>query len=347
MLASLSAALLCATKETWVITVGVWLIAIPCTTVFLRLRKTSIENQDSRSQRSQQRSDSLPAGDLTQREWSWGQLYSTAALLFAAVWILFYSSFFTNFPQGVYDSVLTFTYWSKTSEAANVYSFTKYLEWLVYPKMAELPAMLLGSVGIVLALWRARDRFAVFVAFWSLGILAAYSLVSYKTPWCALNIVLPFVIMAGYGLQQLYGRRSIAVFLAAIAVGVSLYLAIELSFFKYDDDAQAYSYAHTKRDFQRLVNEVDSIAAGNPAGKDIGITVMSGEHWPLPWYLRDYTHAGYWGTVVDSSEPILIVHENQVAEVERRLGDRYRLIASYDLRPGVRLYLYLRKDVQE
>jgi uncharacterized protein (TIGR03663 family) len=347
LLASLSTALLCATKETWVMTVAVWLIAIPCTTVYLRLRKTTNENQDSRSRRGQQRNNSSPAENPAQTDWSKAQLYSTAALLFAAVWILFYSSFLTNFPQGVYDSVLTFTYWSKTSEAANVYSFTKYLEWLVYPKMAELPAMLLGSVGIVLALWRARDRFAVFVAFWSLGILAAYSLVSYKTPWCALNIVLPFVIMAGYGLQQLYSRRSIAVFLAAIAVGVSLYLAIELSFFKYDDDSQAYSYAHTKKDFQRLVNEVNSIAAGNPAGKDIGITVMSGEHWPLPWYLRDYTHAGYTGTVVDSSEPILIVHENQVAEVERRLGDRYRLIASYDLRPGVRLYLYLRKNVQE
>jgi uncharacterized protein (TIGR03663 family) len=349
MLGSLSAALLCATKETWVITIAVWLIAIPCTTVYLRLRKIPKENQDSSPRREQPRL-SAPAEAPAQRDGSGVQLYLTAALLFAAVWILFYSSFFTNFPQGVYDSVRTFGYWSKTSEAANVYSPMKYFEWLVYPKMAELPAMLLGSVGIVLALWRARDRFAVFVAFWSLGILAAYSLVNYKTPWCALNIVLPFVIMAGYGLQQLYGRRAIgpwAVFVAAVAVGVSLYLAVELSFFKYDDDTQAYSYAHTKRDSQRLVNEVNSIAAGNPAGKDIGITVMSAEHWPLPWYLRDYGHAGYWGTVVDSSEPILIVHENQVAEVERKLGGKYRLVASYDLRPGVRLYLYLRKDVQQ
>jgi predicted membrane-bound mannosyltransferase len=155
--------------------------------------------------------------------------------------------------------------------------------------------------------------------------------------------------MAGHGLEQLYRQRSVrrwAALPAAIGVAASLYLAVDLSFFRYDDDTQAYSYAHTKRDFQRLVNEVDSIAAGNPDGKNIGITVMSAEHWPLPWYLRDYTHAGYWNEVVDSSEPILIVHENQVADVERTLGGKYRLIGSYDLRPGVRLYLYLRKDVQ-
>src|SRR6476646_10402387 len=39
MLASASAAMLFATKETWILTAGVWLIAIPCTTLFLRLRK--------------------------------------------------------------------------------------------------------------------------------------------------------------------------------------------------------------------------------------------------------------------------------------------------------------------
>jgi hypothetical protein len=39
VLASASAALLFTTKETWIITVAVWLIAIPCTIAYLRLRK--------------------------------------------------------------------------------------------------------------------------------------------------------------------------------------------------------------------------------------------------------------------------------------------------------------------
>ena len=88
------------------------------------------------------------------------------------------------------------------------------------------------------------------------------------------------------------------------------------------------------------------IATGNAAGKNIGIVVMSPEHWPLPWYLRDYTSVGYWAKVISTTEPIIIAHENQRAEVEQLLGSKYRLYSTHDLRPGNRLYLYLRRDVQ-
>ena len=348
LLASLSAALLCATKETWIITIAVWLIAIPCTTAYLRLRTTPAETKarDPRRELKQ----STPSGkseSAAGRGWTGLRLYAAATLLFAAVWVLFYSSFFTNFPAGVYDSVRTFSYWFKTGESSpHASSLTTYSVWLL---REEAPTLILGTIGLIIALVEATNRFVVFVAFWSLGILAAYSLVSYKTPWCALNMVLPLAMMSGYGLEQLYRRiPSLAMSAITIAVGFSLYQAVDLTFFHYDDDNKkyVYVYAHTKRDFLSLINEIESIAAGNPAGKDIGIVVMSPEHWPLPWYLRDYTHAGYWGKVIETTEPILIVREDQVREVEQTLGGKYRLISIHDLRPGVRLYLYLRQDLQ-
>src|SRR6185503_3710790 len=43
MLAAASAAMLFATKETWIITAAVWIIAIPCTMIFLRLRNRADE----------------------------------------------------------------------------------------------------------------------------------------------------------------------------------------------------------------------------------------------------------------------------------------------------------------
>lgn len=346
MLAAVAAALLGATKETWVFTVAVWLIALPCTAFYLRWRKGPAGQTSAQGKATQE------AGSTQKQEWTKKELYVTVALLFAFVWILFYSSFFTNFPKGVLDSVRTFGYWFKTSESAHEYGPRKYLEWLW---QEEAPVLLLGAMGMGAAFWQARNRFAVFTAFWSLGILAAYSLVPYKTPWNALNIILPLLIMGGYGLEQLYQIRTksrwltdlikvVAVLVLATAVGVSLYQAIDLSFVHYDDDSRAYVYAHTRRDFLGLVKEIDAIAAANPAGKNTGIVVMSPEHWPLPWYLRNYTHVGYWGKVIDTSEPILIVHENQVGEVERRLGDRYRRVSSHELRPGNVLYLYVRKN---
>jgi uncharacterized protein (TIGR03663 family) len=349
MLAAASLSLLGTTKETWVITVAVWAIAIPCTMIWLRIRKSEAMEDPPFSIAPTEVADE-------QKGWTRSQLYVNAAVLFAAIWVVLYSSLFTNFPQGLIDSVRTYGYWFQTSGNANVYSWTKYLEWLAgswsgpsFRMGAELPVMALGAFGIVVALWRARNRFAVFTAFWSMGILAAYSLVPYKTPWLALSIVLPFVVMGGYGLEQLYARwnqRMLAQALLAVAVLGAAGQAIDLSFHSYDDESQPYSYAHTRRDFLNLVHEIQAIAAGNPAGKDIGISVMSPEHWPLPWYLRDYPNVGYWGKVVDTTQPLILAHENQKAEVEQRFGDKYREVSEHDLRPGNRLVLYLRKDLQ-
>jgi uncharacterized protein (TIGR03663 family) len=345
MLAATSAALLGATKETWVITVVIWLIALPCTWVWLFLRKKAVKDDPVPQPLTlREASAGMGAAASNGRAWHPWQLYSLATLLFATVWVLFYSSFFTNFPQGVIDSVRTFGYWFQTSHSAHEYGPTKYLEWIW---QQDAPTLILGAAGIAIAFSLARNRFAVFAAFWSLGILAAYSLVDYKTPWCALNILLPFTIMAGYGLGWLYQQvRGWVVPVIVIATGISLYQAIDLNFYHYDDDSRAYVYAHTTRDFLSLVNEIYSIAAGQPAGNDIGIVVMSPEHWPLPWYLRNYKDAGFYGKVVDTSEPILIVHETQIAEVELKMGARYRVISSHELRPGNRLYLYLRRDLQ-
>ncbi len=340
MMASASAALLGATKETWVITVAVWLIALLCTWAYFYARNRYLE----KTKPSSPPNFPVKAGPAPSSRRRKTQLYLTAAAVFAAIWVVLYSSFFTNFPQGVYDSVRTFGYWFTTSGSANLYPWTKYFDWL---GLTELSAFALGSMGITFALFDGRSRFTVFSAFWSIGILAAYCLVPYKTPWNALSFLLPFIMMGGVALQQLYrwiGRWTML--LAAPALAWSFYQAVDISFNRYDDETAGYSYAHTRRDFLNLVNEIESIAAGNPAGKEIGITVMSPEHWPLPWYLRDYPKAGYFGKVVPTTEPIIIAHDNQRAEVERALGNKYRLLSGHDLRPGNRLYLYLRRDVQ-
>jgi uncharacterized protein (TIGR03663 family) len=334
MLASASAALVFATKETWIITAGVCLIAIPCTKIFLRLRK---------------RADAIPPwppeAPVIKEDGSAKKLYLQTIALFAAIAILLYSSFFTN-PKGILDSVLTFTYWSKTGQSG-IYNreWSTYISWLW---SEEGPVLVLGMIGTVVALIRARNYLTVFCAFWSMGIFAAYSLVPYKTPWLALSIILPLTIMAGYLIGEAYkpGTRAMTAIIAGAAILFSLYQAIDVSFVNYDNDAYVYIYAHTKRDFLSLVNEIDAIADANPAKKEIGITVVSPEHWPLPWYLRDYTHVGYWGHVVDTTEPVVIALQSQVPEVERQLGSQYRIFSTHDLRPGNTLVMFVRKDVR-
>lgn len=345
ILGSASAALLCATKETWIITAAVLLLAIPCTVVYLGLRgnpdKAADSGEKDRGESlARQKEELSPA-------WSQPRLYLTAALVFVAVWVLLYSSFFMNFPKGVEDSVLTFRTWFHTGQQRDhMHPWSTYFAWIW---QEDGPILVLGTIGVVVALFRATNRFAVFAAFWAMGILAAYSLVPYKTPWLALSILLPLIIMAGYALGQCSRawQRAVAVVAVAACCGWSAYQAIDLSFFAYDDDVRhPYVYAHTKRDFLGLVDDVESIAAHTREGRQIGITIMAPEHWPLPWYLRDYPNAGYWGQVVTNNvQPIIIAYDSQIADVNRLFGDKYRIISSHYLR-GNKLVLYLRNDLQ-
>lgn len=333
MLASASAAMLFATKETWIITVAVWLIAIPCTAVWMRLLKGSSEPPPQRSVEADEISS---AGQSRQ--------FLHAGILFVTIVVLLYSSFFTNM-RGVLDSVLTFTYWTKTGEHG-IYNreWSTYFDWLW---QEERPILILGAIGTFMALIKAHSRALVFGAFWTIGIIAAYSLVPYKTPWLTLSLILPLVLMSGYVVSEMYqpGLRAFTAVIVGGAVVFSFYQAIDVSFIHYDDDSYAYVYAHTKRDFLSLVDEIDALSAANPAKKEIGISIVSPEHWPLPWYLRDYTRVGYWGHLVPTSEPIVIALQSQVPEVEQLLGPNYRVYSTHELRPGNTLVMFVRNDV--
>jgi uncharacterized protein (TIGR03663 family) len=340
ILASASAAMLFTTKETWIITLAVWLIAIPCTILYLRLRRRAYEAPAW-----------LPEPAAGNAPGSEKKLYLKCAAIFVAISVLLYCSFFVN-PRGILDSVLTFTYWTKTGQHG-IYNrdWTTYFAWLW---QEEGPILVLGAMGTLVALVRARSYFMVFCAFWCMGIFAAYSLVPYKTPWLALSIILPLVTMTGYVIGEAYqpGLRAFTAIIAGAAVLFSLYQAIDVSFVNYDNDSACgsiqcypYSYAHTRRDFLGLVSEIEAIAAANPAKKNIGITVVSPEHWPLPWYLREYPNVGYFGRIVPTSEPIVIAHESQIAEVTRQLGGKYRLFSTHALRPGNTLVMFVRNDV--
>src|SRR5437016_772474 len=354
MLGSASAALLFATKETYIITITVLLLALLCTRIYMRLRK-KLSAEPVEAAPASRKITVAPAKETL------GPpapkpifLWLGAVALFAALYILFYSSFLTNFPKGIYDSIRTFGYWGHTGVTQYKSPWSTYFDWLGRAQ-TELPSMVLGGLGVAVALYQARSRFAVFSAFWTLGMTAAYSLLPYKTPWLALNPLLPIIIMAGYFLGQWFDFAAInqsaplrifAVSALVLAVAVSSYAAIDLSFYNYDNDAIPYVYAHTRRDLLGLIDEIETVASHNPAGKRLGVTIMSPEHWPLPWYLREYPNSGYFGTIVPTQEPIIVALEAQSEEIEKTMGTQYRRFHSYDLRPGNRLVLYLRRDVR-
>jgi hypothetical protein len=132
------------------------------------------------------------------------------------------------------------------------------------------------------------------------------------------------------------------------------YQTIDLNFINYDNDDRyyVYVYAHTRRETLKLVEEINQLAQRTHQGGETGITIVSPDYWPLPWYLRDYKRVGYFGHMSPSTEPIIIAKQDQAAEVQATFGDRYQQVrsgfnpaGSFPLRPGVDLLLYARREL--
>jgi len=358
VLAAISAALMTATKETWIINAPVLLIALITTAVYFRVRD-KLQGRESET-------GGEPGGFL---ERFGGPIsVATVALMaftvFIVVNVFFYSSFFTNYPKGVNDALLTLSLWRKRTHE-HEHPWSQYLVWLI---QEEGLLVFLGGIGALVAVWRANNRFAVFMAQFAFGLLAAYSLVGYKTPWITLNFIVPLALTGGYALNVFYEKlrdfEQPWFFLAPVVliVGFCGYQMYQLNFVHYDDDKYVYVYAHTRRETLVMLEQIDATANKMKTGYDTGVAIVSPEYWPLPWYFRDYKRVGYYGKVVPTSEPVIIGQTGQEEEIKATFGEQYQQIdsstlndprifpdrnpeGSFSLRPGVDLLLYVRKDV--
>lgn len=348
--AAASAALLFATKETAMISAAVLIIAFGITLLYRYLRRGKVVHRNIKG-RPEPETWSLASfvhelgGPLTV-----GLCVVLGAITFAGLYYLFYSSFRTN-PNGLSDSFQTFAIWRKTGTEAHVHPFATYIKWLL---LREGPIFFLGIAGALFIVLKPKNAFALFAALWAFGIIAAYSLIPYKTPWLMLNFVVPLTLIGGYAVQAIHefaGRQwRVTGVVLFLVLSFTAYQSIDLNFKNYDNDdtSYVYVYAHTTRGLLDLVKEIDRIANERTGGQT-GITIVSPDYWPLPWYLRNYSRVGYYGRLAPSTEPMILANANQQPEIEANFRDMYQQVrstrpdGSFELRPGVSLLLYERR----
>ena len=231
------------------------------------------------------------------------------------------------------------------------------------PSLVSVHHMADEAGGRSVVSWRSRRGIGCFdtqktarsllrvVVVWSDRRIFNYRL---QDPWLLLNFVVPLAVIAGYGIQAVYeldrGQLRLVSAMLFVAITVGLYQCIDLNFINYDNDKPkyVYVYAHTTRATLDLVNEIERIAK-EESGPTTGMSIISPDYWPLPWYLRGYSRVGYYGRMAATTEPIIIANANQEVEVEANFGERYEQVPSKDpdetfqLRPGVNLLLYRRR----
>ncbi|MCX8161200.1 MAG: TIGR03663 family protein [Candidatus Saccharicenans sp.] len=353
----LTAGLLYATKETSLIVLGASVLAL-----MLGWFLTWLKDRRRRGDKARGRDkESLAAATRAFLP------FLTAVLTFLAVSFGFYSSFL-KYPQGLVDSFRALSgYTQKALEAGwHRHGFWYYFSLLFFhkggsqsPIFSEIPFLLLALYGAILSFARMSrkpaENFKVFLALFSLITALAYSAIPYKTPWNLLIFYACFLILAGIGFTQLLNLvkiRQARIILAGVLLlwtGWQAYV-VNIYFHSYPDNP--YVYAQTSPDFMRLVTRVEELSQVSKEGRDLLVRVIAPpeETWPLPWYLRKFTRAGYWtaSEQVEKLEPAEIVILS-AGEAGKRTESELKAYFSqyFSLRPDVLMVLAVREDLWE
>jgi uncharacterized protein (TIGR03663 family) len=240
---------------------------------------------------------------MSHQRWEWRDC-AIAVLLAAVVLEILYSGF-GDLRQdwGLGKFAEAYGEWSKTAEAGAGHKkpdfdlwggFINYY-WLYLLWIYEWPML----VGLALAglCWVGIGPWARLAAVWSVGILMAYSLVPYKTPWCILSMLPPICLAAGAALYRaafvMTGSSRPALGLAALLSISTIPRSFVLNYGDYDLPSEPYVYVQTHRESKIFLDELRAAFAQDPRVADLRGSVALDSYYPLPWWLNKHSRLEY------------------------------------------------------
>jgi len=335
------------TKETWVIHVVAFLLAAPCLILYEKLVPSRAESGPAHdAPRSGASGDWKPeSGDRNakrgERKWkiSLGPTggfkfcrtdAGIAAGVSAALIVFFYSGGFLDWSSlpGFWKA---FVAWTQTGVKGTTGHEKDWWYWLQLMGRYELPALLGLAAGFGLLAPRVNSM-ARYLAIYGLGALVAYSIIPYKTPWCLISLMWPFLFV--FGLAIMYAARAVdapstAAF-TAVACLFSLGVSIRLNFHHYTDEDEPYVYVQTLPEINALLDPLQTLTKRDPENFFLSGHFIGTEEYPFCWLLADFPAVDYAApdAVPDKlrEEPdadFLVVDDSLVEKIEAKLRNSY------------------------
>jgi hypothetical protein len=291
------------TKETYVIHLGCAALAIPALMVSNALNR-------------------LPDEKPARQTWTYVDLAMVIGVGVAAI-IFFYSGTFFHWSgvKGIYQA---YAAWFATGHEGHGHEKQWYY-WLELIGRCELPV----AGGLVLCLFCQQFKnFSLrYLAIYGVGTLIAYSIVPYKTPWCIISFIWPFLFMFGAAILLIPLRYRFATCAAsAILLCASLGSTIWLNYFRCTTDTEPYVYVQTYNDIFKLTEPLLKLAKRNPIYYQLTGHMIRTSAYPLPWILGDFPHIGYYehgNSPENLDADFLLVQEDRIKEVEPKLRNAY------------------------
>jgi len=298
-----------ATKETFFIFLGTWFIAVALVHVLQRVLP------------ERHAAAPLPREPVPRRF----VLLTVAVSVLAT--LLVFSGFLAN-PAGVRDMIMAFAPWMATGTGDASGHEKPFWYWLQLLARYEWP--LLATLLALPALLLHESRWAWRLGATGFGLVLAYSLIPYKTPWLIIGMLLPLSFAFGFLLELGLARlrspwRSAPLILGVVLLAVSLYTSVRLNFRDYANFAEPYVYVQTSTDVSRLMANLELQTTTFPASRNLSLLVLNKDPWPLPWILGRYPGLGYGtaDTQRDIAADVILVEESGRASVEAALLHEY------------------------
>lgn len=291
------------TKETYIIHLVCAVVAIPVLMVSHAINR-------------------LPDVRLARQTWTYLDLLMVVGVGVGVI-VFFYSGTFLNWAgvKGLYQA---FHAWSQTGQTGHGHEKPWYY-WLGLIKRYEIPV----GVGLILCVFcQELKNFSLrYLAIYGVGSLIAYSYIKYKTPWCIISFVWPFLFVFGAAVLLVRPKYLRATYVGiAVLLSISLGLSIRLNYFRCTTDTEPYVYVQTFNDIFKLTEPLLRLAKRDPANYHLTGHIIRSSTYPLPWILGDFTHIGYYenrNMPQDLDAPFLLVQEDKIKEVESKLRNAY------------------------
>ena len=293
----------------------------------------------------QQLVPSHPSMPLAGHRWIGRDLAWCCGLSLLAL-VFFYSGAFLHW-EGVPDFFRAYAKWFHTGTGEGGHVKTDYqigpfgfLNWYWIALMAryEWPALL----GLLYALRLVFPAPAMlrYLAITAFGVLLAYSIIPYKTPWCILSILWPFVLLFGGAVGEAWRIRFLRVPAAIVCIvllGASLLATLRLNFLHDTDPKEPYVYVQTMPAIAVITEPVLGMAARDPRNHAMSGQILLESYYPLPWILGEFTRIGYYDkgavpAVLDGDFVVALTSNQKL--VEGRLKHPY-LRRRLDLRDSM------------
>jgi uncharacterized protein (TIGR03663 family) len=288
-------------------------------------------------------------------------ILSTALSVF--IILFFYSSAF-RYDVSLFSIVeKAFSHWMEMHRIERIGGpFYFYIPILfVY----EIPILLFGTAGFFhFRRNKGRNKghnysFFLFLCYWALTSLLLYSYLQEKVPWLVVHIVLPFGLLAGAFIGEIFSRntgivqpanysgktRTLLAGFLVLTLLVSMFQCISVNYYRSMEDKELMTYTQASPDIRDLMEKIGEFN-GSPETLRIYVIDQYQLYWPLPWYLRDYEKAAYSSKPPSSSKYDAIIVPISY-EMYRELPEEEYSSYNFTLRPGRDFTLYYKNELEK